>query len=217
MPQITSIKPQKRKDRYNVFLDGNFGFGIDSENLIKFGLKVNKILTRDQIKKIGQEDLRKKLTDLTLNYLSFRQRSKEEILNYLAKKITKLESIKFKEAKEASVVNLIINKLEKIHLIDDKEFARNFIESKTRFAKKGKRLIKLELIQKGIKKDVIDDLLKDHIDDLKIALAAVQKKTSKWQNLERNAKKRKIFEYLTRRGFDFETCQKVFAKLDKKR
>ena len=45
MPIITAIKSQKKKERVNVYLDDKFGFGIDLENFIKLGLKVEQELT----------------------------------------------------------------------------------------------------------------------------------------------------------------------------
>ena len=42
MPIITAIKPQKNKKRVNIHLERKFGFGIELENFVKFGLKVEQ-------------------------------------------------------------------------------------------------------------------------------------------------------------------------------
>ena len=40
MPKITKIEVQrKNKERFNLFLDGQFEMGIDIDTLVKFNLK----------------------------------------------------------------------------------------------------------------------------------------------------------------------------------
>jgi len=52
MPVITQIKSQKNKKRVNVYLDGKYGFGIDLENFMKMGLKVEQELSEKEISEI---------------------------------------------------------------------------------------------------------------------------------------------------------------------
>ena len=63
MPQVTSLKPQKFTKRVNVYLDGEFAFGIDLDNLVKFGIKVEKEFSKEEIDK----------TKATMDDSSFRQ------------------------------------------------------------------------------------------------------------------------------------------------
>ena len=40
MPKVTKIEVQKKnKERFNLFLDGEFEMGIDIDTLVKFNLK----------------------------------------------------------------------------------------------------------------------------------------------------------------------------------
>ena len=87
MPQITSIEPQKRrKGRFNVFADGNFSFSVDEKILADEKLKVGENLTAEKIEKIISEYELSKILEKVLRFLSFRLRSKKEIVNYLKKK-----------------------------------------------------------------------------------------------------------------------------------
>ena len=52
MPDITKISPQKRKDRYNIFLDEKFAFGVSLTTLVSQSLKIGSKLESEQIKKI---------------------------------------------------------------------------------------------------------------------------------------------------------------------
>ena len=45
MPKVTKIEVQKKnKERFNLFLDGEFEMGIDIDTLVKFNLKKDQIL-----------------------------------------------------------------------------------------------------------------------------------------------------------------------------
>ena len=55
MPVITSIKPQRNKKRSNIYLDGKFGFGLDLDNFVKLGLKVEQELSDKEIAGIVKE------------------------------------------------------------------------------------------------------------------------------------------------------------------
>jgi len=52
VPRITAISPQKNGKRVNIYLDGKFGFGIDLENYVTLGLKVESDLTVEKVNEI---------------------------------------------------------------------------------------------------------------------------------------------------------------------
>ncbi|MCL4387349.1 hypothetical protein M1307_03060, partial [Patescibacteria group bacterium] len=52
MPIITSIKPQRNGKRVNIYLDEEFGFGLDLGNFMKLGLKVEQKISEEDIEKI---------------------------------------------------------------------------------------------------------------------------------------------------------------------
>ena len=86
MPLITAIKAQKKKERYNVFLDGEFGFGIDAEALLKEKLAVGRELKDQEIKGLRDQAEFNKSYEKALNFLSYRPRSEREVRDYLEKK-----------------------------------------------------------------------------------------------------------------------------------
>src|SRR3989344_8302628 len=106
MSQITAIEPQKkRQDRFNIFLDGHFGFALEQTIILKNNLKPGLNLDEFQIQSLIKEDQSGKLLDLALKFLSSRPHSEKEIKDYLAKKISQKENIKFNEAKESQSIN----------------------------------------------------------------------------------------------------------------
>ncbi|OGD85450.1 hypothetical protein A2164_01055 [Candidatus Curtissbacteria bacterium RBG_13_35_7] len=218
MPQITSIEPQKKnKDRFNIFIDGKFAFGNNMENLIKNQLKVGVNLNIKSIQKIIQKEEISKLTDSSLNFLSFRPRSQQEIKVYLTKKISKNENLPYHQAKESPLIEQIITKLKKYKYINDLEFTTWWIKSRNRSNPKGRFQIKAELIKKGINRDLIEQVLAKYSNQTVLAKKAIEKKLTVWKNLSGNELKKKVYAYLSTRGFDFDTISHIVAYLEKKR
>lgn len=215
MPDITKISPQKRKDRYNVFLDEKFAFGVSLATLVSQNLKVGNKLDSEQIKKITKNEGFAKLFDSSLKILTSRPRSEKEIKDYLAKKISKSQNIKFREAAESIVIFQIIKKLEKLKYVNDLDFANWWAEARAKQAK-GQRLIKAELIQKGINPQIIDKVLSSPANQKELAQKAIEKKIKTWKNLSGDQLKRKIYTYLASRGFDWDTIKETFAFFEKK-
>ena len=217
MPRITSVKPQKRKERFNIFLDGKFAFGVDENILVKNHLKVGQILTGDQIEKLIKETILGKLLDQALRFLSYRPRSQKEVTTYLTQKIAKRENIKFREAKESPLIDAVALKLKRYNYLDDHEFAKWLVNLRIKSASRGLSLIKWELIQKGVDRDIIESILSIHPNQTLIAKKAIEKKLKRWQRLSELDLKKKVYAYLASRGFDFETIKEVFAFLLKRR
>ncbi len=218
MPTITSIEPQKKKDnRFNIFLDGHFAAGISDLTLLKNSLKVGKVLTEEEFTKIIAREQLAKLMDLATNFLGFRPRSEKEVSDYLAKKISERENIKYREARQSPLIVKVISTLKKYKYLNDLEFAKWWTESRKRTRPKGQALIKLELKRKGISQNIIEKVLTKSSGEVELAKGALQKKLKRWHNLSSFDLKKKVYQYLASRGFDFETIREVFANLPKKR
>lgn len=142
-----------------------------------------------------------KYYNLTLRFLSFRPRSKKEIKEYLNRKKVDL-----------AVINKIVEKLEGYNFLDDEEFTKWWIEQRTNFKSRSIRLIKLELKQKGIPNELIEDIIQDSSliiqNDLERAKTIVEKKIDKYKGLSKYEIYKKLGGILTRRGFDYETIKR---------
>lgn len=185
-----------------------------------------------------------------LQYLNIRPRSEKEIRDYVAKQLAKpkvakllarhtdqgeaLELIKkdypaqhhlFQD--DNSLTDRIINRLKAAKFLDDLQFALWFIRSRTTFKPKGRRLISLELQQKGIAKELIEQAFiaydadqRDHQeeerDEVTLAKQLLEKKRKKYEVMQRQERFNKAGSMLARRGFDLDTIKQaidaVFGK-----
>lgn len=218
MPQITSIEPQKKKqNRFNVYIDGEFTFGLDENIILKNNLKQGKNLTTKQIEEIVKENELGKLLDQSLRFLSYRPRSEKETLEYLAKKISRKEKVKFNQAMLSPLITQIITKLKKYKYLNDLDFAKWWVKSRTGSNPKGLYLIKMELIKKGISKDIIEKVFKNIKNETDLAKKAIEKKLKNWHKLSAFDFKKKAYLFLASKGFSTDTIREVVAYLVKRR
>ena len=199
MPQITAIKPQeKRKNRFNVYLDGQFALAISSELLVKEGLKVGQELSSQKTEELVTKDRLGRAQEQIYRFLSYRPRSEKEIRDYLGKKELR------EEEKEK-----IVKKFKEEKLINDLEFARWFLEQRQTFRPKGSYALGQELRQKGIGEKIIDQVLPSKEEELKLAKKALVKAEKKYASFWGREKKEKLMAYLRRRGFSWEVVKKA--------
>lgn len=217
MPQVTAIEPQKKKPgRFNIFLDDKFAFAIDEINLAQSHLKPGQVLTGEQVTTFIVKNRSGQLLDYSLRFLSYRPRSEKEVVDYLAKKISKFENIKFQQAKESPQIQIITKKLKKYNYLDDRQFAKWLVRSRARSQPRGVAHLRAELRMKGIDRDIIENILENAVDERKLALASLAKLVKKWPKLKGLELKKKVYQYLASRGFSYETIKEVFAKLQQK-
>jgi regulatory protein len=207
VPLITDIKPQKNKKRFNIYLDGKFAFGLPAETLVKVGLKIDQEISEKKIETLIKEDEFIKFYDRVLKFLSYRPRSEKEIQDWFKRKKVGSETQK-----------LIEKKLRRYHYLNDQEFTRWWIEQRMTFRPFGKRRLSLELRQKGISKEIIEEQL----DSLKneelsqLAEKVAKKKLKVLENLPYFEARQKLTAFLARRGFRWEIIKEVVAKTLKK-
>lgn len=148
-----------------------------------------------------------KLYEKTLRFLSFRPRSEKEIKDYLIKK--KADGLTTKK---------IIEKLKQHKFLSDEEFTRWWIEQRTRVKPRGLRLIKFELKQKGIDKELIDDIFEnDQSSDLEKATILATKRLSRYKNETPQKIYEKMGRFLASKGFDYDVIKEVIEKILAKR
>lgn len=202
MATITQIKPQKNNKRVNIYLDEKFAFGLDLENYVKLGLKVEQELTEIEVEEIVKKAEFHKTYDKLIRFATLRPRSEFEINNW------------FKRRKvHESLQEDLLKKLERLDLIDDEKFTEWWVKQRNDFRPRSKRQLVSELRQKGIDKEIINQVLQEtDIDEEKIASDLLAKNKYKWEKLDKYTAKRKMSEYLARKGFNWDVIKKVTGK-----
>lgn len=166
--KITKLSFQKNSQRINVFLDGEFSFGLSTEVALKAGLKINQELSIEEIQKLLSDSFNFELYQKSLVFLSIRPHSVWEMKQYLKKcclrlreKTVILQMPPDFFAHQDTLINQIIERLLKNHLLDDEEFSSWWVEQRLAFKPRGKYALEAELMLKKVDKTVIHKVLGD--------------------------------------------------------
>ena len=200
--KITKIEKQKKdRQRYSVFLDGEFAFGLYEDSLVKYGLRTGDELDEKKIEEIKKYDEFGFGKKVAYSFLSYKQRSRNEI-------VKKLKQKKVSDNTIDEVIELLL----KQKYIDDKTYAKNYIDDKINSKPIGKRLAKLKLFEKGIDKELIEETLNESYTEeteTELAVRLLSKYEKKLKSDDPLERKSKCFRYLLSKGFDYETIRRA--------
>ena len=200
MLTVTKLESQKKNpQRLNVYLNGEFAFGV-SRAAVSW-LEEGNELSQQKIKTLQTEDQVEQAFQRALHYLSFRVRSEKEIrLNLQKHQIPE------------NIIDPVLNRLRERSLVDDREFAQQWIDNRNRFHPRGKRALSSELYQKGIPYQIIEETLND-LDENELAYKFARIKVDKLKTLDKSNFQKKMYGYLSRRGFDYGLSKEVVRDL----
>jgi len=107
-----------------------------------------------------------------------------------------------------------IDKLRAQRYVDDLDFAKYWVEQRSRFRPKGDRALVSELSSRGVARETIDAALGDLPPESESdrARRAIARQVSRWQSLEPAERKRKIHAFLAQRGFGYDVIDEVIAR-----
>ena len=147
MALITKIEKQKNSKRLSIYLDGVYGFGMGLEDFIKSKIKVGKHLSNKELEVLIQKTSYNNILDKLLRFCTIRPRSKKEVVDYLKrKKVPK------------SFEKRLFIRLNHLELLDDCKFTQWWIDQRITFRQDSKIAIQTELLQKGISKEIVEDV-----------------------------------------------------------
>lgn len=218
MSKITSVEVQKNNPhRFNIYLDGQFAFGADEDLIVDYRLIKDKIIDQSLLEKLLFEAEVGKLMERMYGLFNIRRRSEKEIRDYFRKKNFELRA-KNKELISDLMVEQLIKKLYQKKLLNDKEFAKAWIISRSK--KKGMKAVISELYNKGISKEIIEEAVSSQSSGVRQELVADELLSKRWprlQNLSPLERKKKAYEFLLRRGFEYEIVRVAVEKQLEKR
>ena len=196
---ITALVVQKRnKERVNVYLDGEFVFGLAMIEALK--LHKGQKLSDEDIARLKALDEIEKAHERALNYLSYRPRSVDEVRRNLLEKYPE------------TAVEAVIERLERAGLLNDQEFARFWVENRDRFKPRSERALRYELRQKGIS-DADIDLALDALDEEDAARRAAEDRARRYRNADEETFRKRMSDFLARRGFSYGIIRDVVDQL----
>jgi len=201
--QITAIRPQKgrRARRLMFFLDGKFAFSLEAEVVVREGLAVGQQLSSGQIEALLKANRFHRCLDAAYHYLGYRPRSEVEVKARLSRRGFDAESIE-----------AVMSRLREQGLIEDLDFARFWKENRQAFNPRSRRLISLELREKGVSVEVIDQVLGE-LDDEDSAYRAALLRAGRLEADDYQTFRRRLGDFLRRRGFGYGVINSTVKRL----
>ena len=208
--RITDIKEAVRdRNRVNVYVNNKYYCSLDISQVVDFGVKIGRELTDAELADLKRASDFGKFYARALEYVLLRPHSTKEIRDYLKRKTLSKKvrvknhktgeyQIKVREGYDASLVPLVLNRLDERGYLDDKHFAQLWIENRN--IKKGVSIKKLrsELVEKGVSQKIIEEVLEDSSRDEREELRKViARKANRYEDQQ------KLVQYLVRQGFNY--------------
>jgi regulatory protein len=203
--RITAISVQKKnKQRYSIYVEDGFLVGVSESTLIDLKLAKGIEITPSLFQKIQREEGRYKVKAYLMKLLGMRDHARKELLTKaLRKDYTK------------EVVLDILDELEEKGYINEEAFAKKFTADKFNLNQWGPSKIKAHLFKKGVSKSVAEQSVQNFFEEQELKetyLNLVLKRKRRFLKEENLLKrKKKIFDYLNRKGFKPDT---IFKHMD---
>jgi regulatory protein len=201
--KITSIELSgKSKDMKRVFLDGTYAFSIPEVDFIKL-----KLYEEDEV----SEDLLERIKGVILLHLA--KEKAVRILTAHDRTAAELSQRLHDAGYDKEIYDAAIQDLKTIGYVNDIRFAQRYIAEKIQTKAVSRKLLRYELIAKGITEDTIDHVLSElEQDEDEIALRSVRKKFGKYDVSDPSVQK-KIYAFLNHRGYSYDLCRSILSDL----
>jgi len=188
--RITDIKQQvKNKDRYSVYVDGDYAFSLSADELVAQKIASNQEITKEQLETLIKTAVEDKAYQAALGLIARRTRSVWEMQQYLARK-----------QYNQPIITKILNKLSSRGMLNDTAFAEAWVQNRQLLKPTSRRKLQQELQQKNISKSIISEVLADYEDAEQNALKALVEKK---RPLPRYQDQSKLMAFLVRQGFTY--------------
>lgn len=203
MSVITAIVPAPRHPgRFELMVDGRSVATLSLDAIERLQLVVGgSVAGREE--QIAGEAAQLKVYDRALNMLAFRARSSAELARSLVRK---------GEPKE--LVDRAVARLQEQGLLDDAAFAQSFTRAKVLGAQQSRRRVQQDLARKGVARTVSDAAIatvfaEEGVDQRDVVVQAARKKLRSLAKLDPVVRRRRLYAFLARRGYDGEDIRQA--------
>ncbi|MCF6514823.1 recombination regulator RecX [Lactobacillus sp. S2-2] len=203
---VTKITTQKRKGRFNVYVNNSYAFPVSEDVMLKFHIYKDMELDEKMISDIKDADDFSKLYNYAVNFLSYQLRTEKEISDKLKVETDNQEKI-----------DMVIDRLKELNLLSDKNYAESYVRSIKNEGNKGPKSIYQNLNKKGIENQVIEDAINNFYTEDDIHANASQQAYKIYQKNQRypyNKKIEKIKTTLMQKGYEFDIINQVIEESD---
>lgn len=200
---IKSTEFDERKFLFEVNIDDSL-YLVSYEIYEELNLKPELEISMKDFQLIEAEDKYQKAKRIAENYINYKFRTKFEVILKLRRDID-----------DEVVINRVISHYEKLSLLDDDRYAKEYIEYSLNSKLYSKNFIKYKLNSKGISNNISQKYLEQYDDDIEIKnIIALIDKKYKFKDINEDTVKQKLYRYLSSKGFSFDIIKRAINEYE---
>ena len=186
--EITKVQALT-KQKYRIFLDGESAFAVYKGELSRYHLEEGAVLPPEVYEELVNRVLKKRATLRAMHILERTDKTEAQLRR-------KLEESEYpKEAVESAIAYVT-----SYGYLDDRRYAEHYIEWKKQG--KGKARLKMELVQKGISREIIEEVLEStDFGETREMIRQIILKKRKTDIPMNEKEKQRLYGFLMRKGF----------------
>lgn len=195
---ITDIK-KGRKYLSAIYIDGELAVHLDTRVVLEENIRAGKEITDERLKELIEISNVRRAKEKALWLISYRDHSKKELVQKIAKTADK-------ESAEIAV-----DRMEELGLVNDEKYARRYLDQLINIKHLSKNAAKYKLLEKGIDRNLIDEILcETETDPQEHIRAIIERKYLKSLSDEKG--KRRCFAGLQRMGYSYSDINSVLQE-----
>jgi regulatory protein len=112
------------------------------------------------------------------------------------------------------VIDSVLDRLSEVGLVDDRAYAEAFLRDRLRFRPRSRRMLRVELLQRGVGEADIEaafESLADELDEVRLAGDLLARRAARWSRLEPAERRRRAEGLLQRNGFSWDVIRAALA------
>jgi regulatory protein len=147
------------------------------------------------------------------------EKAKAAALRLLSRRAYTSKEIRDKLIKrefDASAIETTMADLNRLNLVDDRHFAKRFIDERLRLKPCGRVLLRQDLRRRGVPVEIIDEMIEeafDVVDTKSLAYDVLSGRARRYKGLEKDKALNRMYGFLGRRGFDGSTAREVSLRV----
>ena len=198
---ISAVEPQKRKkDRYNIYADGEYVASLGAEAIVIHGIRVGTEVSAERLREAVDKDNAAYALDCAAATLAHGMRTRKELS----------QKLKDRGIDEAAA-EVALDKLTSYGYINDEAYAVEYVRSMMETGRMGRKIVEYKLKEKGLSREAVAGAMEAFTeeDEREIARRQFAKLTSSGDPREQ---RRRISATLIRHGFSYDIISSLFSE-----
>ncbi len=207
--KITALESQKKDpSRVSVYVDGLFYCGVSVNSIAKHSLYSGKDVDERVLENMKFTELVDRFFDRAISFLERSPKTEKQVKQYIKELAFKKKGQWFEELSHedlGKISEIVLGKLNEYQYIDDRRYAELFVSSRMHTKPRGKDILLMELISKGVSKDIATEVVNSLVEDEYGLLKQTYYKKYKEEKI--TMEDRKKVDFLRRKGFKWDLIE----------